>query len=68
MGDYPVRKRSANGLPPPFNDIVRRCARCGACFLGLAPGKTGERGIWDGAWSWYCSEECAPNALIDGSQ
>lgn len=60
-GDWPIRQRSAKGLPKPFSPITRRCARCGACFLGLAAGKTGERGIWAHDLTWYCSQECAPN-------
>ena len=36
------------------------CHTCGASFAGLAPGKTGEAGIWR-FWRWYCSVECAPD-------
>lgn len=57
MTDFPIRQRSAKGHPPPFSEFTRRCARCRACFLGLAAGKTGERGLWR-EWSWYCSQEC----------
>jgi hypothetical protein len=53
----PLRERSANGEPKPSTPIERACHTCGASFLGLAPGKTGERGIWDN-WTWYCSVEC----------
>ncbi len=56
---YPFRQKSAQGQPKPNTSIERRCQRCGASFIGLAPGKTGEAGIWH-AWRWYCSVECAP--------
>lgn len=56
--DYPVRQKSAAGQPKPLATIERTCKGCGAAFLGHAPGKTGERGIWQG-WRWYCSVECA---------
>jgi hypothetical protein len=61
---YPIRQKSALGWPKPGTDIERRCRTCGASFIGLAPGKTGERGIWHGChgWRWYCSVECAPAA------
>jgi hypothetical protein len=55
--NYPVRQTSTKGLPRPSTSIERTCANCGASFMGLAPGKTGERGIWR-EWMWYCSEEC----------
>lgn len=55
--DWPVRQKSANGQPKPSSEFVRSCRRCKASFIGLAPGKTGERGLWD-AWAWYCSQEC----------
>ena len=55
--DSPIRKLSANGLPKPTTRIERTCATCGASFTGLAPGKTGERGIWR-EWQWFCSLEC----------
>jgi hypothetical protein len=54
---YPIRQKSADGEPKPNTGIERRCRKCGASFIGLAPGKTGERGLWD-QWHWYCSEEC----------
>ncbi len=54
----PVRRKSACGQPRPNTSIERTCDACGASFLGLAAGKTGERGIW-GGWKWYCSAECA---------
>jgi len=57
---YPLRQKSANGQPKPQTSIERRCHRCGASFIGLAPGKTGEAGIWDSKSNWYCSIECAP--------
>ncbi len=53
----PIRQRSANGVPKPGTSIERRCVECGASFIGLAPGKTHERGIWDD-WQWFCSVEC----------
>ena len=59
MTDYPIRKRSAAGNPRPSTTIERTCRECGASYLGLMPGKTGEVGIWD-EWHWYCSLECAP--------
>lgn len=55
--DWPIRQESAKGLPKPETSIERRCHRCGASFIGLAAGKTGERGIWDN-WHWFCSKEC----------
>jgi hypothetical protein len=55
--DYPVREKSANGVPKPEESVERTCYRCGASFLKLAPGATGERGIWRN-WEWFCSEEC----------
>lgn len=54
----PVRERSARGEPKPTTSIERTCRGCGASFLGLAPGKTGERGIWREPLRWYCSIEC----------
>jgi hypothetical protein len=56
---YPIRYKSTHGQPPPTTTIERTCAKCKASFLGLAPGKTNERGIW-ADWNWYCSKECAP--------
>jgi hypothetical protein len=58
-GGYPIRQKSAHGQPKPGTDIERRCRTCGASFVGLAAGKTGEVGIWRGL-RWYCSAECAP--------
>lgn len=60
----PIRVRSAKGHPRPNSEIERRCHACGASFLGLAPGKTGERGLWDD-WHWYCSIECTPPAVLE---
>lgn len=60
MTGYPIREKSANGKPKPKTSIERTCRKCKASFIGLAPGKTGERGIWTGLGSWYCSTECAP--------
>ncbi len=56
---FPFRQKSAHGWPRPQTSIERCCRGCGASFIGLAPGKTGEAGIWH-AWRWYCSVECAP--------
>lgn len=56
---YPVRQKSAHGWPKPETSIERCCRTCRASFIGLAPGKTGERGIWRG-FRWYCSVECDP--------
>ena len=58
-GSYPFRQKSAQGQPKPHTSIERRCQSCGASFIGLAPGKTGEAGLWHD-WQWYCSVECAP--------
>jgi len=59
----PIRQVSARGKPAEPSKFARTCANCHASFLGLAPGKTGERGLWD-MWSWYCSVECAPASLV----
>lgn len=59
---WPIRQKSAAGFPAPTFSIERRCHECGASFLLLAPGKTGERGIW-ADWRWYCSQECADRVL-----
>ena len=59
---YPFRQRSARGEPRPQTSIERRCRTCGASFIGLAAGKTGEAGIWH-YMTWYCSVECAPAAV-----
>ena len=56
--NYPLRQESAHGEPRPRSSFTRSCAACGACFLGLAAGKTGKRGPWK-AERWYCSVECA---------
>ena len=56
---FPVRQKSARGQPRPETSIERCCKACGASFIGLAPGKTGERGVWR-HWRWYCSTECDP--------
>jgi hypothetical protein len=55
----PVRQKSARGQPKAETSIERTCRTCRASFIGLAPGKTGEAGIWHD-WHWYCSAECAP--------
>lgn len=55
---HPIRERSARGVPKPNTPIERRCSECGASFIGLAPGKTGERGIWTPDLRWVCSQEC----------
>lgn len=61
----PVRHCSAHGFPKPSSRFERCCVTCGASFIGLAPGRTGERGLWGGTngWSWFCSVECAPVAV-----
>ena len=56
---FPVRVKSANGKPAPVTSIERTCQKCGASFVLLAPGSTGECGVWDDM-GWYCSLECAP--------
>jgi hypothetical protein len=43
---YPFRQSSAHGEPKPTTTIERTCRKCGASFLGLAAGRTGEVGIW----------------------
>lgn len=60
---FPIRVKSAAGEPPQ-RDFVRCCRTCKADFLGLAPGRTGERGLWS-AEGWFCSMECAPQDLRD---
>lgn len=62
--DRPVRQASANGQPRPETTIERTCRTCKASFIGLAAGKTGERGIWCG-WHWYCSAQCAKGHVPD---
>lgn len=64
-GSYPLRQKSAKGEPKPTSRFERRCTTCGASFLGLAPGKTGESGIWNALSHWYCSVECTPKRLLD---
>lgn len=64
---FPIRQKSANGVPKPATSIERTCHRCGASFIDLAPGLTGERGLWIADWRWVCSQECAdrePGALV----
>lgn len=61
MSNCPVRVKSANGQPP-AREFMRSCRTCSADFLALAPGKTGERGLWSEA-GWFCSLECAPEEL-----
>ena len=56
---HPLRVESAHGEPKPSTSIERTCRKCGASFLGLAPGKTGLRGIWKEPLVWFCSQECA---------
>jgi hypothetical protein len=63
---YPIRQRSARGVPAEGCQFLRRCVNCRASFLGLAPGKTGERGIWRD-WSWFCSAECAGHSLDEAT-
>jgi len=62
MSDVPIRQRTPRPPVPPDSRFARRCVTCGSGFLNLAPGKTGERGIWR-EWSWFCSAECAPEAV-----
>lgn len=62
--DTPVRLKSARGEPKPTTTIERTCVSCGASFIGLAPGKTGQRGLWIRTgrhWYgiWACSVQCA---------
>jgi hypothetical protein len=60
---YPIRQESACGQPKPETSIERCCHGCGASFAGLAPGKTGQAGIWNWHhWRWYCSVECEAGA------
>lgn len=61
---YPLRQKSAHGVPAERNQFARTCKTCRASFLGLAPGQTGERGIWRD-WSWYCSAECDPKTKVE---
>lgn len=65
---YPFRQKSAQGQPKPQTSIERCCHTCGASFAGLAPGKTGEAGIWSSRHDlrWYCSVECAPESVRRG--
>jgi len=56
---WPVRITSAHGKPAERNQFARSCRTCKASFLGLAAGKTGERGLWS-RQGWFCSVECAP--------
>lgn len=65
MSEWPIRQQSAHGYPKATWDMERTCCRCGASFLGLAPGATGERGIWIANWWWVCSQECA-DAEVSG--
>lgn len=58
MSDFPIRQKSCHGYPPPLTTIDRTCATCGAGFIPLAPGKTGERGLWTDTLRWFCSQEC----------
>ncbi len=62
MSDVPVRQRSAKGYPRPTTGIERTCHECGASFIGLAAGATGERGVWV-EWFWFCSRECSDIGL-----
>ena len=54
---YPVRLKSALKVTDDYQ-FARHCAECGASFLLLAPGKTGERGIWRPPLIWFCSVDC----------
>lgn len=64
--DCAIRERSCRGEPAPRSQFARRCRACGADFLGLAPGRTGLRGIWQD-WQWFCSRECHNNPSKQGS-
>lgn len=55
---FAIRARPVAGAPK-ATQFRRGCGTCGADFLALAPGKTGERGIWRD-WIWYCSAACDP--------
>jgi hypothetical protein len=59
ISECPVRVPSLKGQPKPATKIERTCGTCRASFIGSAPGKTGEFGIWRD-WRWYCSVECDP--------
>lgn len=59
LKDWSIRQKSAEGKPKPTTSIERTCQGCGASFLGLAPGKTGERGVWR-EWCWFCSSAERP--------
>lgn len=54
----PIRQHTPRPVVRPDSRFARACDTCGASFLALAPGKTGERGIWRD-WQWFCSQECA---------
>lgn len=56
--DVPLRQRAPRPTVKPPSEFARRCHVCGSDFLALAPGKTGERGIWRD-WHWFCSIECS---------
>lgn len=68
MNDHPMRQLSAKGEPKPTTSIERTCGTCGASSLGLAPGKTGEAGLWSpSSFAWFCSIECAPKSIRPAS-
>lgn len=58
MSEYVIRQKSARGQPRPTSEFERRCKTCGASFLQLSPGRTGEAGVWVDDWVWVCSREC----------
>jgi hypothetical protein len=60
-----LREESLHGEPKPTTSIERTCRTCGASFVKVPPGKTGEAGIWID-WAWYCSIECAPDVWRQG--
>ena len=55
----PIRQKRAQGTSDTAGQFGRRCVKCGAGFLDLAFGKTGECGLWEAnSMRWYCSQEC----------
>ncbi len=68
--NWPVRQHTPHPTPP-ARKFMRRCDECGADFMALATGKTGERGLWTDT-GWFCSRECRDvdrrvRALEEGS-
>ncbi len=52
-----LRIKSCNGVPVEKSQFLRKCQQCGASFRRLAPGITGQYGLWRD-WRWFCSQEC----------